>query len=44
MTTPIRNPKDAPPGAITGTPARVLQKLAVKVMRVRGVSSKGRRR
>lgn len=43
MTAPIRNLNDANVGQITATPARILNKLAIKVMKVRGVSS-GRRR
>lgn len=44
MAAPIRNIGSASPGQITATPARTLNRLAIRVMKVRGVVSKGKRR
>lgn len=44
MAAPNRNVVGAPSGAITATPKRVLNRLGITVMRVRGVKGRGRRR
>lgn len=40
---PARSVANAEPGQITATPSRVLRRLGIRVLRVRGVAS-GRRR
>lgn len=40
--TPTRNVKDAEPGQVTATPNRILRRLAIRKLIVRGV--RGRRR
>lgn len=44
MAAPIRNVADATMGMITSTPRRVLNRLAIRVLKTRGVTSRGRRR
>jgi hypothetical protein len=44
MAAPIRNISDASPGQITATPQKTKNLLAIRLTKVRGVVSKGRRR
>lgn len=44
MAPPIRNIADAPPGGISATPKRVLNRLAIRSLKVRGVVGRGRGR
>jgi hypothetical protein len=44
MAAPIRNIGQASAGQITATPARIKNRLAIRVMRIRGVVARGRRR
>jgi hypothetical protein len=44
MAVPVRNIGQAAVGQITATPSRVLSRLAIRIMRVKGVPARGRRR
>ena len=44
MAAPIRNVSDASAGQVGATPPRILNRLAIRVLKTRGVVGRGRRR